>query len=218
MPRRQRRYASDEPADKVLLVEGQDDQHVFWNLLERHGYQHGVTIQDGGGYENIRETLGPRLKATNEQRLGVVVDADIDFGNRWKSLRDVIARAGYIAVPEIPSVTGTIIEQEGKPTLGVWLMPDNQAPGMLEDFARLLLPPQDRLWSRAAQTVDAIPDDERLFSSQHRAKAHIHTWLAWQREPGRPIGQAIKIGFFDAETKAATHLVAWVQRLFDLSR
>jgi hypothetical protein len=32
------RVAAGQPADKVLMVEGHEDQHMIWNLLESHGY------------------------------------------------------------------------------------------------------------------------------------------------------------------------------------
>lgn len=47
-------------------------------------------------------------------------------------------------------------------------------------------------------------------------KAMIHTWLAWQREPGRPMGLAITKRFLDPEAPSAMEFVAWVRRLFDL--
>jgi hypothetical protein len=94
-------------------------------------------------------------------------------------------------------------------------MPDNTVPGMLEDFCRLLIPTNDPLWIRALRAVQAIPESERLFSVQHAAKANIHTWLAWQEEPGKPIGQAITKKYLDADAPHALRLIAWLRSLFD---
>lgn len=212
-PKRTSQYG---PLEKVLLVEGADDQHMVWNLLESHGINDGVSVIDGKGYENIRSGMGIRIKAENQTHLGIIVDADANFEQRWQSIRDVLVRSGYDAVPERPDRDGTIVQQAQKTTVGVWIMPDNQSHGMLEDFARLLLPPTDKLWERAESAIAAIPSDERLFLAIHESKARIHTWLAWQQEPGKPIGQAIKIGYLYGKTDVAQRVVNWLKILFDL--
>ena len=42
----------------------------------------------------------------------------------------------------------------------------------------------------------------------------MHTWLAWQENPGRPYGTAITARFLDAEAPQADVLVAWINYLF----
>ena len=204
------------PPNKVLLVEGADDQHMVWNLLESHGIDQGLRVVDSEGYQNIRSGLDTRIKLGNQTHLGIIVDADADFQGRWQSIRDVIIRSDYKNVPALPDADGTILQEGSKPTIGIWIMPDNKSHGMLEDFARLLLPPEDLLWQRATAAVAAIPVEERLFLDIHDSKARIHTWLAWQKEPGKPIGQAIKIGYLDGKTDVAQRLVNWLKLLFDL--
>ncbi|HST61263.1 MAG TPA: DUF3226 domain-containing protein, partial [Longimicrobium sp.] len=53
----------------------------------------------------------------------------------------------------------------------------------------------------------------RRFSPVHRSKALIHTWLAWQEQPGSPMGQAIGKRDLDAQAPQAQRFVAWLQRL-----
>jgi hypothetical protein len=38
----------------------------------------------------------------------------------------------------------------------------------------------------------------RKFALGHFAKAHIHTWLAWQSDPGTPMGLALTKKYLDA--------------------
>jgi hypothetical protein len=66
----------------------------------------------------------------------------------------------------------------------------------------------------AALSVDGIPDGERLFSEPDEIKAIIHTWLAWQKEPGKPFGTAITAKFLDPNVAQADVLVGWLKRLF----
>lgn len=106
------------------------------------------------------------------------------------------------------------IDVPGRTRLGIWLMPDNRLSGMLEDFMATLVRPDDALLAPARNAVDAIPADHRLFKPAFRAKAELHTWLAWQEEPGRPLGQAITKRYLDFANPGAEAFVAWVRRLF----
>ena len=55
------------------------------------------------------------------------------------------------------------------------------------------------------------------FKEAHVAKARIHTWLAWQEEPGKPLGQAITKKFFDSSAPQAQQFIDWIRNLFELS-
>jgi hypothetical protein len=50
------------------------------------------------------------------------------------------------------------------------------------------------------------------------SEACIHTWLAWQKEPGKPMGVAITARYLDATTSHAQQLISWIRRLFDLEQ
>lgn len=48
----------------------------------------------------------------------------------------------------------------------------------------------------ACNCVDAARQQNfASFKKVHHSKAVIHTYLAWQDEPGNPLGQAITIAF-----------------------
>jgi Protein of unknown function (DUF3226) len=132
-------------------------------------------------------------------------------------LRDILIDAGYANVPNYPERSGTIVgeEQSEKPTIGLWLMPDNQVPGKLENFIRFLLPEGDTLWDRAFDAVSNLPEEERKFKKKDEIKAQVHTWLAWQEEPGKPIGLAISMKFLKANAPQAADILSWLHRLFN---
>ena len=101
--------------------------------------------------------------------------------------------------------------------VGVWLMPDNKVPGIVENFVSFLIPDADApLWQRAKDCVDGIPEEQRHFSTLALPKAQIHTWLAWQEDPGQQFGIAMTASL-DANASHAVNLVDWVKRVFDLS-
>jgi hypothetical protein len=205
----------------VLLVEGPDDYNAFIHLTLRHGLYGRCTIEEGKGIDSILTSLPVRIRLGNEERLGIVLDTDARDENDdavqrvWSRIRDVLREAGYAALPTSPDPAGTIVRVTQKPVIGIWLMPDNMVPGMLEDFCRFLIPDGDPLWARALLAVQSIPVDERHFPAQHAVKANIHTWLAWQEEPGKPIGQAITKKYLDADAPHALRLIAWLRSLFD---
>lgn len=200
---------------RVLLVEGRDDEHVFYNLLEYHQVPERFKIKNKEGISKLLDTLDVELLASDLQCLGIVVDADLDINARWQSFLTILGRSGYTSLPSLPDTMGTIIQQDGKPSVGIWLMPDNTLSGMLEDFVSFLVPTDDLLWPKVERCIQDIPEAQQLFKP-HFVKAYIHTWLAWQQEPGAPLGLAIKKRYLDADAPHAQTLIAWIRRLFDL--
>jgi hypothetical protein len=202
-------------ADKnVLLVEGKDDEHVLYALFVHHALPDAFVVKNKEGVNNILDTLEVELLASELERLGVVVDADTNLTGRWQALTAILKGLGYNAIPADPNPDGTIILQAGKPTVGIWLMPDNSVPGMLEHFVSFLVPRGDSLWNKAKQCLDGIPSAKRLFSEAHVIKAQLYTWLAWQNDPGSPLGLAITKRYLEADSPHAIKLISWVRTLF----
>jgi hypothetical protein len=94
-------------------------------------------------------------------------------------------------------------------------MPDNSLPGSLEDFATHLIPPDDALWPRAMKAVEDIPVGERRFTAPR--KAEIHTYLAWQKDPGAPLGLAVTKKYFQTDTDLCKRFVAWLRQLKEIT-
>lgn len=202
---------------KILLVEGHDDEHVLKHVCGTRGVQKLDEIKSLGGVEQLLESFPVRLKESDIEVLGVVVDADTDLSARWQSLRDPLRNAGYQNVPEHPARTGTILPPPDNavlPRVGIWIMPDNQTRGILEDFMRFLVPEGSRLFDHVKSSVTAIPEGERRFNQRAEPKAIIHTWLAWQEEPGKPLGTAITARYLDPGVAQVDDLVFWLTQLF----
>lgn len=203
----------------LLLVEGKDDEHVFYSLLEHHQVPDRFAIINKEGIDNLLKTLPTELKRSDLERLGIVVDANAGIEARWTALRNILLRAGNADVPATPDPTGTVValdQQYRTLMVGVWLMPDNRIPGMLENFVAFLIPSGNPLWGYAEDCVKQIPEQHRRFPVTRQPKAHIHTWLAWQEEPGTPMGLAITKHYLDAEASHAHHLMDWIRRLFEI--
>ena len=213
---------------KKLLVEGADDANVCYHLLTCHHIavkerdtkkvkNDGIEIVDTKGIENLLGSLLRQIQADSSlASLGIVVDADEDIVGRWQSLRDILLKAGYSTAPTDPDLEGTIIYEGDQPTVGIWIMPNNELPGMLEHFCRFLVPHDDCLWDHAESIVQQVMQVDCRFPDPHVMKAQIHSWLAWQDEPGKPLGQAITKKFLDAQAPYAQQFVAWIRRLYEL--
>ena len=206
-------------ARRILLVEGVDDEHVMKHLCGNHGIPHLDEIKEHGGAPNLLESVPVRIKASEEGDIvGIVIDADTNLRTRWQSIRDRITTMGYENAPEAPVPGGTIINPpDGTllPRLGIWVMPDNRTDGILEDSLRFLVPRPSVLLDHAENSVADIPEGERRFRPREdEPKAVIHTWLAWQREPGRPFGTAITERFLDSNVAEARVIASWLRRLF----
>lgn len=202
---------------KILLVEGTDDEHVVKHLCTHHGLPHIGEIAKLGGIEQLIESFPVRLKESDVEAIGVLVDADTNIQTRWESLRSRLETAGYAAVPVAPAAQGTIVAAPPDtllPRVGIWLMPNNQTNGILEDFLRFLVPIPNPLLDHAQGSISAIPNGHRRFGAHDEPKALIHTWLAWQEEPGRPYGTAITARYLDAGVPQATDFANWLRNLF----
>lgn len=59
-------------AERYLLVEGKDDEHVFYHLLKHHQIPGCFEIKNKEGIDNLLDTLPTELKRSNLERLGIV--------------------------------------------------------------------------------------------------------------------------------------------------
>jgi hypothetical protein len=197
----------------LLLVEGSDDQHLIRNVAREHGVDlEQKDVRICGGIERLlHEILPVSLKGTLP--VAVVVDADRDLAARWDAVAYQLTAAGYHA-PKSPPMDGVIL-LDRQPAVGVWLMPDNSLPDALEDFATHLIPTGDPLWPRAVNVVGDIPAENRRFTSDR--KAEIHTYLAWQEEPGTPLGLAVTKRYFQTDSDLCKRFVGWLRQLMEIA-
>ena len=205
-----------EEGDQVLLVEGKDDCKVVYHLLNSRAIQKNFGIYECGSYEGILRRLNALISSSQKlHAIGVVLDANQKgVLPRWQSIKDKLKGRYSYAFPKAVSREGTVIEStDAEPKLGVWIMPDNVGPGSLEDFFLKLVPEEElRVVDRAVKLGEEA--GVARFKPVHRSKALIHTYLAWQDEPGSPMGLSITRGKLPSEGTSADIFVEWLQRLF----
>ena len=200
----------------VLIVEGPDDVHVIKAICGSHSLGKIGELRPYGGIDPLLEGLPVALKESEVEAIGIVLDADANVAARWQAVRSKLEAANY-TVPVSPPVQGLVLPGSAetlRPKVGVWLMPDNVVPGILENFLKFLVPKDDTLFPRVEAFVDGLPAPDIKFHEVARPKALIHAWLALQSEPGRPMGQAITARYLDAKMPATGNFVAWLRATF----
>ncbi|MGK7961334.1 DUF3226 domain-containing protein [Crocosphaera sp.] len=213
---------------KKLLVEGKDELRVIPEFIEKNGIPWGetkktaiVTIKEFDGIDNLldQDVIYTELEERGLTSLGIIVDADDNPDKRWQSLRNV-------CLPTIPNIpeklpeTGLVHEfdyNNKSLKFGIWMMPDNIMRGMLETFLEYLVPDENNhLWQYAKEVVQEVKIKNAPFKETYTDKAYIHTWLAWQKEPGKQLHDAIKQKFLVATNPKAQLFVNWFKLLYDV--
>ena len=195
---------------KLLLVEGRDDEEVVRRIRDGYPDVPAFEVEKREGWPEIVKELGPDLNAPGRIALGIMVDANLSPEDRWQAISDRLIRHN-VQTPSRIGPTGIIINHD--PRVGIWLMPDNNSEGELEDFVRRLIPSSDPIWPRAQGYIDSIPEVERKFTSKKALRAQVHAWLATRSRP-RLMGTAIAAGDLDTTVPIAQCFVAWLCRLF----
>ncbi|MCK4564199.1 MAG: hypothetical protein KAU94_05975 [Verrucomicrobia bacterium] len=186
------------------------------HLWEAHGLpkKHFEAIDCKSADKLLRDHFEPRLKGSCPPTvLGIILDADENPSSRWDAIKNRLLKAGYKELPTHPDKKGTVIEQNGLPKIGVWIMPDNLSKGMLEDFLAQLAP-EDAMGFAKGCVADAKDKGFSSFKDDHQPKAEIHTYLAWQDEPGNPLGIFIDANALDVHLPVAKEFVEFLKKLF----
>jgi hypothetical protein len=184
---------------KKLLVEGAKDCRLIPYLIEALGLFWGpkgaeiVGIDACGSFtELIRPgVIDVEIKRSGLTHLGIVVDADVHLLGRWQSVT-AKCRQYFPDIPQSPPANGFVTKNDEGKRMGIWIMPDNQSSGMVETFLQMMLHDEDRqLHLFAKECARAAKAKGATYRDCHFDKAVIHTWLAWQDEPGAQLHEAV---------------------------
>ena len=207
----------------TLRVEGKDDKYVIENLLSQHGIDGSVVDikvsshgdQGTGGIDALLRGMRTAVTTSVGRSVGFVLDADDAPENRWNAVRTRLHDVGLALPDEIPEsgfVDDTIDYQV---RVGVWMMPDNRRSGALEEFLKDLVDNGNPLLELAERSATDAKNLGAAFPNAKHSKAVLHTWLAWQENPGLRYGTAITARYFRHDRRTATAFVDWFRRVFD---
>src|SRR5262245_4988908 len=115
---------------KLLIGEGREEVNFFGALCANLGLA-DVQIEEYGGKGNLSRYLrefAVRPGRPNVVALGITRDADSAVATVFQSICTLLGNTGLAAPPAPGQIAA------GPPRIGVFILPDNQREGMLEDL------------------------------------------------------------------------------------
>lgn len=208
-----------------LHVEGKDDSNAIRHLLIRHGINYDQkpwprsfpSIDDMDGKDELLKGIVTAVSLSNGQSIGFVLDANASLQSRWNQIASRLRDVDLHVPREIPPEGFIGESRRYRARVGVWLMPDNQREGKLEHFLETLVKEKDRLFPHAEKSARQAKRLGARYSDTDTPKAVLHTWLAWQDDPGLPYGSAIRARYFRHDSAVAKRFVAWFRRVFQIA-
>lgn len=202
---------------KLLIVEGKDDEFIFKALVKKLALA-DVQILPVGGKTLIKENLAalvldpgfPRVNA-----LAILRDADFPEDTvvagtaasiAFRSVCDALAHNGL----PVPTTHGVFAS--GSPRTVVFILPDGESDGMLEDLclASFTSDPAHECVNRYFTCLAAAG----ITHAENRiAKARMHALLASRREPDLQLGMAATRGYLDFSGPAFAPVVDLLSKL-----
>jgi hypothetical protein len=102
---------------------------------------------------------------------------------------------------------------DGLRDFGLWVMPNNNREGMLEDWIIESIKNDEKaLFQQATTAVQQLSSPK--FKPHLQAKAEVATWLAWQKTPGHGLYSVMKEGLLDENSVPYTQLGNWLKSIF----
>jgi len=224
--------SSTSHRSRVLFVEGSSDKTIVkeilntylphWQITRRRSRssQSQINIQDLQGIRNITpDKIFNQLADPNVPALGIVIDADSSASDQWQEICQTcqsVEQLRSISFPNQIPENGFICSVSDDQKFGIWMMPDNRSPGMLETLLSQLIPSdRENLWIHLQNSVSQAKQLGATFDDKHLDKAHIYTWLAWHHKPGAWLktGERAVFNFDHPQVHA---FVDWLKTLYDL--
>ena len=213
-----------------LIVEGKDAVVLSEILMKRKvtspkGYADRNKyikefVKQTGSESLVNDAIQNSLERADITNLGVIVDAnEVGAISRFNRIKAKVEATLLIQFPKEKTLTKEGFYWQALPNLriGIWIMPNNMDNGYLEHFLLNLIEEKDKTLDFArAKTAELMKMDFCNFSSNKRHKALLHTYLAWQKNPGLPMGTAAKAGYLNTSAPTVDNFENWWKNVFEL--
>jgi len=192
---------------ELLIGEGKEEVRFFKKLLKELGMG-DVQVEHYSGVDGLAAYLHAQLARTgydNLRALGVTRDADANAENALKSVCGALTSAGMPAPKRLGEAAS------GPPRVSVFILPDGNSAGMLEDLCLSSVASDPGI-----ACVDAYLDcvkEAAKREPKNRAKARVHAWLATQQEPGKRLGEAAEADYWPLYDPAFDSLKRFLRSL-----
>ena len=167
----------------------------------------------------LNDLLDELVDSTSSvEKLAAIVDADYDpkdnlaFEKTLENFQDTVSKHGFILLDE--NTHGLIFKrQDSDITFGLWIMPNNQEKGTIENFIKICIHSNEKhLLNHAIDVVKKIPN--KKFEEHNFSKAEVATLLAWQKKPALGLYCAVEDKLLDTEHALFQELERWLKQIF----
>jgi hypothetical protein len=160
--------------DKILLVEGDDEQNLFSQMLVDLGLEKNIQIFQAGGISKFEKKLGaiqllPGFHGVNS--IGIIRDADLDASAAFQNICSVVQLHGFIPPPQ------PLVPNAGIPKITVLIIPCGQNTGMLENVC-LESVCDDPVMECVDRYFQCLEAHNRKLSEYVIPKARVRAFLA----------------------------------------
>lgn len=187
---------------KLLLVEGQDDLHVFRALLSQIGDMPDIEVRQYGGKDNLGPFLRTLVAMSSFSRVrsvGVFRDADQDRDQAFRSV------AGALQGANLPTPNRPLEAIGVRPQVIVEIIPPDGSKGEIEDVL-LASVDGDPAFSCVDEFIQCL--DARMGALPKKlSKARLHTFLASREVPDLLPGEAMWAGYFPWNSEAFVPII-----------
>jgi hypothetical protein len=212
----------------VLLVEGYGDRDFFEQVCKQLPLNPVVKVATSKDFQfgkNTKEDvfkllpgLLKRIEARELERLAIVVDADkAEHGSGYDKTiaRFIQIFADYDFALAESKTNGLLFKHADElADIGVWIMPNNQDEGILEDFIKECVAETEQpLFDHAIDVVENLPEPKK-FAKHHYSKAEIATWLAWQKPPGHGFYYTVSDNLLNTDHPLFQEMQEWLDAVF----
>lgn len=205
---------------KVLLVEGKDEVNFFKALLKHWGLV-GVDVQEVGGKDKFPAELRAFLLTYGNQVRGyaIIRDADRSSEAAFQSVVDLLKKQGE----PFPQKIGSYGENENR-RVGVFIMPGNQAEGMLEDLCLQTVAEHpamacvEQYFSCLQARLSAVTPEQTKepgchYLPKNPSKSKAQAFLAGMHESFSSVGVAALNGCWNFDHQALAELKTFLSAL-----
>jgi hypothetical protein len=193
---------------KQLLVEGADSARFFTALASKLQLT-DVQVQNFGGVGDLSGFLKALVFAPafadTVSSLAVIRDAENDAQAAFQSVATSFRSAGLPA----PSEPGIL--QANTPAVGVFVLPNNASPGMLETLCLSAINshPEVQCVNEFVSCVQRVSANPPV----NLDKARLYAYLASRPRPGLRIGEAAEAGLLSLDAAEYGSLSTFIASL-----
>jgi hypothetical protein len=160
--------------NKLLLVEGEDEEYLFDALLEDLKLEKNIQVFGVGGKDKFPNDLEKYKKNVPGfeivTSLGIIRDADNDPQAAFQSVCSALNNAG-LPVPNAP-----LQSKDGPPKVTIMIVPDSDRTGMLEDLC-LDSVSDDPAMPCIDQYFECLRGNNRILTENDIPKARVRAFL-----------------------------------------